>query len=198
DKAGCLMLSENAGCLMLADKAGCLMLADKAGCLMLSEKAGCLMLADKAGCLMLADKAGCLMLTEKAGCLMLSEKAGCLMLTEKAGCLMLSDVSEIDDADTSKPAQVARFYRRIDAWDMTAVKKQLVRKGVFTAVEVEAVHEEYKRFVALSCASADGEIPVSKRVDEFWHQHILFTQDYAAMCRAVAGHFLHHLPTDGE
>jgi hypothetical protein len=183
---------------MLADKAGCLMLADKAGCLMLSEKAGCLMLADKAGCLMLADKAGCLMLTEKAGCLMLSEKAGCLMLTEKAGCLMLSDVSEIDDADTSKPAQVARFYRRIDAWDMTAVKKQLVRKGVFTAVEVEAVHEEYKRFVALSCASADGEIPVSKRVDEFWHQHILFTQDYAAMCRAVAGHFLHHLPTDGE
>jgi hypothetical protein len=32
-------------------------------------------------------------------------------------------------------------------------------------------------------------------MDDFWHAHILFTQDYAAMCQAVAGQFLHHRPS---
>ena len=40
-----------------------------------------------------------------------------------------------------------------------------------------------------------GAVPVDRRVDEFWHAHILFTQDYAAMCKAVAGQFLHHRPS---
>ncbi|MGH6870591.1 MAG: glycine-rich domain-containing protein [Rhizomicrobium sp.] len=215
DSAGCIMLSEKAseeikaGCIMLSEKAGCIMLSEKAGCIMLSGKAseevkaGCIMLTEKAGCIMLSETAGCIMLSEtkasaEAGCIMLSEKAGCIMLSGTAGCIMLADKAQGRAIDETRLPAAAQYFARVSAWDMSLVKKHLVNKGIFKADEIDQVHEEYKRFVALSCAHDDGAIPVSLRVDEFWHAHILFTQDYAKFCQAVAGRFVHHLPTVAE
>jgi hypothetical protein len=60
----------------------------------------------------------------------------------------------------------------------------------------DSVETEYKLFLTLLAKHpADiEEIPVSKDVDEFWHNHILHTLKYANDCQKVFGNFLHHNP----
>jgi hypothetical protein len=56
---------------------------------------------------------------------------------------------------------------------------------------------EYKRFIYL--VIQHGKVAPSDAVDQVWHQHILYTSDYAEFCRKYAWRFLHHNPdrTDG-
>ena len=39
-------------------------------------------------------------------------------------------------------------------------------------------------------------MPTSE-VDEFWHQHILNTWQYASDCQKLTGGFVHHFPSSG-
>ncbi|MBI3677706.1 MAG: hypothetical protein HY243_13945 [Proteobacteria bacterium] len=224
-KAGCLFLkdtSETDQTIAKPDiKAACIFLKDANGDVRLKTREEA-----KAGCLFLKapeDKprptnAGCLFLkggeekSEQAGCLFLKAekqpeagKAGCLFLKgeakpegSKAGCLFLKGESE--SAETLQPrlADVAFYFGRMVAWDMSKIKAHAVRKGLFRADEIDAVELEYKRFMALGCVYGSNAAPLSQRIDDFWHAHILFTEDYAAMCQAVAGEFLHHRPTLDE
>jgi hypothetical protein len=206
-----------AACVFLKDENGVIRLKKR-------EQAGCLFLKSveekpkTAGCLFLKSAeekpqpAGCLFLKgaeerseqNKAGCLFLKsteekpKPAGCLFLKGeempeqgKAGCLFLRDES----AQQARPEDVAIYFDRFAAWDLSRVKRQAVRKGLFRADEIDAVELEYKRFMALGCVYGSNAVPLSQRIDDFWHTHILFTEDYAAMCLAVAGQFLHHRPT---
>ncbi|HTQ14440.1 MAG TPA: hypothetical protein VMH86_11250 [Rhizomicrobium sp.] len=201
----------------LENKLGCIMLkgpaepkSSKAGCIMslsADAKAGCIMSlsADaKAGCIMSlsADaKAGCIMsLTAdaKAGCIMsltADAKAGCIMsLTAdaKAGCIMSLSAGGVEE---SRLPLAKKLHERAAAWDLGKVKKHAVKKGIFGADEIDRIHAEYVRYIALACAHPDGAIAPSLKVDDFWHAHILFTEDYAAFCQAIAGRFMHHRPT---
>lgn len=38
----------------------------------------------------------------------------------------------------------------------------------------------------------------SQVIDEVWHSHILNTENYASMCKALETSFLHHKPTTSE
>lgn len=89
---------------------------------------------------------------------------------------------------------VMGVYAAMNLWDMSVVKKCAVGKGVYTAMEIDAVEAEYKKFLALCVAYPNSNFPVSKKVDDLWHTHLLFTQDYQRMCNECAGHFLHHRP----
>jgi hypothetical protein len=89
---------------------------------------------------------------------------------------------------------VSAIHARLVAWNMSTVKKYAVEKGIYTAEEIDAVEAEYKKFLALCVAYPDSNFPVSRKVDDLWHTHLLFTQDYAAMCQEQVGHFLHHRP----
>lgn len=92
-----------------------------------------------------------------------------------------------------------RAYARLISWDISTIKQYAVQKGLYTAEEINAVENEYKKYLAL-CAGFPTESHLTPRViDDLWHTHILFTQDYAAMCESVAGRFLHHSPfVDGQ
>ena len=61
--------------------------------------------------------------------------------------------------------------------------------------EVERLLHEYLVFMWLRKLNPTERITPSKRVDEAWHQHILFTREYAQFCRYHFGEFLHHAPT---
>ena len=39
---------------------------------------------------------------------------------------------------------------------------------------------------------------MSKKVDNVWHQFILFTREYAGFCENILGKFLHHSPHTGQ
>lgn len=67
----------------------------------------------------------------------------------------------------------------------------------WTKEECEALEKEYFRFLALKRAYPDKEIVPHKRVDQFWHFHILDTEKYAKDCKLIFGYFLHHYPYFG-
>lgn len=188
DDAGCVLHKEaDAGCVLHKEAdAGCVLAKDAAGCVLVKNDAGCVLHKEAdAGCVLAKDAAGCVLAKDEAGCVLEKEAAGCVLAKEAAGCVLVKD---------SKDEEVALYLDRLNAWDMSLVKAHSVRKGIFKADEIDAIEREYKQFMAMSCVADSGAITVTPRVDDFWHAHILFTQDYAAMCKTVVGQFLHHRP----
>ena len=200
EEQGCVLAKDTAGCVLAKDQAGCVLAKDEAGCVLAKDKNGCVLAKDEAaGCVLAKDAAGCVLAKDEAGCVLAKHQDGCVLAKDVAGCVLATDRQAANDAGcvlaldgASDP--VAVYRARLAGWDMSRVKAQGVRKAIFTADEIDAVEAEYKEFLAISCANVSGAITVTTRVDEFWHAHILFTQDYAKMCHAVAGQFLHHRP----
>ena len=81
------------------------------------------------------------------------------------------------------------------AWDMEIVKRYAVKKGNYTAEEINDVEREYKRYLILAFSNSKMVLPISKKLDDLWHAHILFTEDYSNMCMTVNGRYLHHRPS---
>src|SRR5262245_30634822 len=68
-----------------------------------------------------------------------------------------------------------------------------------TAAEAEALFVEVKRHLFLALTLTDRTLPVfSTRIDEAWHQFILFTREYHDFCTRFAGHYLHHSPRESS
>lgn len=51
-------------------------------------------------------------------------------------------------------------------------------------------------FLQLCAAEPEGHYSPSQLVDVGWHTFILYTREYAVFCEKVAGHFIHHAPSD--
>ncbi len=89
---------------------------------------------------------------------------------------------------------VMQVYESVKTHDMRILKKYAVEKDIYTAEEIDAVEDEYKKYIAMCIAHPRLNFPISKKVDDLWHTHLLFTQDYHKMCQEQAGHFIHHRP----
>jgi hypothetical protein len=78
--------------------------------------------------------------------------------------------------------------------------KLLSEKMVRSRDEGALLFREAKRFLALRDALGDAVvIPVfSRRVDEAWHQLVLYTVEYAAFSRRFFGKYLHHTPNQAR
>ncbi len=76
--------------------------------------------------------------------------------------------------------------------------EKLVRDRVVdTADEGEALFTEVKRYLVLNDVDRSRTWKMySLRVDEAWHQFVLFTVEYAAFCRRYFGRYLHHAPSN--
>jgi len=48
-----------------------------------------------------------------------------------------------------------------------------------------------------ACAITTAPLSPSATVDIGWHTFILHTREYAEFCDRIAGHFIHHIPTNG-
>ncbi len=80
-------------------------------------------------------------------------------------------------------------------WDVSIMKRFMVEKGIYTAQEIDAAELEYKRWLNLNIMYRPLAVPISEKIDAFWHVHILFTQDYTAMSYAATGSYIHHRPS---
>lgn len=52
----------------------------------------------------------------------------------------------------------------------------------------------YKNFLFLQKKYPSQTFVPSKQIDEFWHNHILYTKNYTHDCMNIFGHYLHHEP----
>ena len=88
---------------------------------------------------------------------------------------------------------------RVNKLVLTAVSKKLQASDPekWTDETVNCVEQQYKRFLGLHLAHPGESFVPNALLDEYWHQHILFTQKYAADCAELFGGMLHHDPLFG-
>jgi hypothetical protein len=76
-------------------------------------------------------------------------------------------------------------------------KKLLMNKIVASQEEAWELFTEVKRYLVMIESDHDHVYPLfALRVDEVWHQFVLFSKEYAAFCERFFGRFLHHYPSN--
>jgi len=75
------------------------------------------------------------------------------------------------------------------------LEEKLIGGGRFESRDeyVEAF-TEFKKYVALTQISRIKIGMTSEKIDEVWHQFILFTPQYHEFCKEFLGGYLHHVP----
>jgi hypothetical protein len=87
-----------------------------------------------------------------------------------------------------------------DALDFEApylIEKLLKDHVVDSVEEGSALFTEVKRYLVLNQVDRTKAWKMySLRVDEVWHQFVLFTVEYSAFCDKYFGHYAHHAPSN--
>ena len=98
----------------------------------------------------------------------------------------------------AKIAEVKKYVhlinKKVSEWNLTIVKKYLVSKNIYSAEDIDKVESEYKKFIVLCISFPQLNFAMARAIDEFWHCHVLFTEDYTKMCQSLGGTYLHHRP----
>lgn len=66
-----------------------------------------------------------------------------------------------------------------------------------TPEEAEKLFNDMKQFLFLA-GTVSGPLAPPEKIDEAWHNFILFTKDYQEFCRRYFGKFIHHVPVGPE
>ena len=75
--------------------------------------------------------------------------------------------------------------------------KKLTKENNWSPSFTNKAIEEYKKFIFLCCISPTGASP-SETVDEVWHLHLTYTDNYwNKFCRQTLGKEIHHHPSKG-
>lgn len=76
-------------------------------------------------------------------------------------------------------------------------RRRLAREQGWSLATADAAIEEYRRYCWLACTAGQPVTP-SAAVDEVWHLHLTYTEDYwQCFCPEVLRRNLHHGPTRG-
>jgi hypothetical protein len=75
-------------------------------------------------------------------------------------------------------------------------EKLLKDRVVDTVEEARALFIEVKRYVVLGDVDKKIWTMYSHRVDEAWHQFVLFTVEYTKFCNQYFGRYIHHSPSN--
>ena len=81
--------------------------------------------------------------------------------------------------------------------DLSVVTGTFAKRNPKYAGDAEALETECKRFLYLATVAMNLDMAPTKPIDEYWHQFILFTEEYEAFCHKYAGAFMHHRPLVG-
>tara|TARA_R110002073_G_scaffold163599_5_gene319753 strand:+ start:4520 stop:4930 length:411 start_codon:yes stop_codon:yes gene_type:complete len=79
------------------------------------------------------------------------------------------------------------------SWELQPVTGAFVAANPFTE-DVEAVRLEYLKFMSIVAENPGVSLGMSGVVDKYWHEHILYTQDYRNFCNRKVGYFVDHAP----
>ena len=87
------------------------------------------------------------------------------------------------------------FINSLDTFEAPYLQEKLLNDGKFSSPgEYQEAFTEFKKFVLLTQVSRETLGMTSPKVDEVWHQFILFTPEYHGFCEDLLGRYLHHAP----
>lgn len=66
----------------------------------------------------------------------------------------------------------------------------------WTLDDAKKCSQLYKNFLLLHKKHLSVSLVPTREVDEFWHNHILYTEIYTKDCLNIFGHYLHHRPAN--
>jgi len=112
------------------------------------------------------------------------------------------DVSAAENGNHFLPNQLKSKLRvreqeladRIDRWDLEFALEKMVWDKQITAEQCASAEQEFKRFVFLIGLDVKPIAMISPRLDDVWHQMVLFTRRYEQFCKDTVGFFIHHTP----
>lgn len=89
-------------------------------------------------------------------------------------------------------------YRNALRFEAPYLVEKLVKdRMVDTPEEAAALFAEAKKYLILSHVDRDVSWNMfSRRVDEAWHQFVLFTREYVDFCLTHFGEYIHHAPSN--
>ncbi len=79
------------------------------------------------------------------------------------------------------------------AYEFDHVIYRMMDKYQWTEVEAREEFTKLKQFL-YTAATTNEKIAPGKKLDELWHNFILFTQDYMEFCNQYLGRYIHHRP----
>lgn len=88
-------------------------------------------------------------------------------------------------------AQMAQIAA-ISAWDLADVHARVKLRMGWSEEQADEAVQEYRKFIVLVALDPEKSYGMVEAVDEVWHQHLLNTRDYLAMCDAIMGGVIHH------
>jgi hypothetical protein len=94
--------------------------------------------------------------------------------------------------------QIEAAMTAIAAIDLSAVKRKVVAEKAWVPKIADYAELRYRRFLAMRLLDRKLVLVPPPDIDVFWHQHILFTREYARDCEKAFGEFLHHNPASGS
>jgi hypothetical protein len=80
----------------------------------------------------------------------------------------------------------------IAAWDFDTVKDRARTRLSWSNEHAATALDGYRQFLVLIAINPDKTYGMAGDVDEIWHDHILDTRDYMAMCAKLTGGYIHH------
>jgi len=83
-------------------------------------------------------------------------------------------------------------------WNLDKVREYLINRKKVAVDLVDRLILEYRRFMILTVENPGQLVPIAGPVDDVWHTHILYTENYCAFGQAVVGGYIHHLPTAND
>jgi hypothetical protein len=90
--------------------------------------------------------------------------------------------------------EVAERLGKLSNWDLKWTRRRLQTRLGWSRGRALKIEQEYRRFLALIVLNPDKIYGMAGPVDEFWHEHLLDTQDYLKFCERIAGRIIHHQP----
>ncbi|MBI2572473.1 hypothetical protein HYV86_01325 [Candidatus Woesearchaeota archaeon] len=88
-----------------------------------------------------------------------------------------------------------QFFEDLANYQAPWLCERLIKKGeVKNEEECNLLFIEFKKYVALLTISQQSLGMVSTKVDNVWHEFILFTREYMKFCDQFYGKYIHHQP----
>jgi len=78
-----------------------------------------------------------------------------------------------------------------------SVVERIAKEAKVTLEEAQSIFEDTLRFLYLAAVTNKPVVP-TKKIDEGWHNFIMFTRDYNEFCHEYLGHFVHHCPVTSK
>jgi len=90
----------------------------------------------------------------------------------------------------------------LDQLDLSYIKKKMCAEHYpmprWQSELADVGEKLYKRYLWLLVKYPDQHLVPTRDIDEFWHNHILYTQRYTEDCEALFGRYIHHHPSDPD